>query len=373
MTRTIPKVGWKVTSRIGFFGKARPVIAPASRAIFPRSAASRKRRRREVRSALPIAGRHALRRSSGRSTTPSPSRWPWSYRTHRRFAQDRRRQPGAGIAYRDKHAVGLGLTGGDQQLARSLADLAHRFDGVHDQVQHHLLQLDFVSQNARQPLRQLHLHQNAMSDIATRVSPIISKMASLISNSPFRAGAFLEKSRIRLTISAARLPSLDNVIDRLRGLFQIWRLTGEPAHGGFGIRQRGGDGLVDFVGDGGREFAHGRDTVRVHQLCLGALSLGQVDDEGDSLGSRFPRSAPRQSAPARGCRPSGNIPSRMAAGSCQFHLSTRPCIPVAPFRRRQVRPAQATRDEILALVSTMPKKRVVGLNDLASRSPIESR
>ena len=56
MTRTIPKVGWKVTSRIGFFGKARPVIAPASRAIFPRSAASRKRPRREVRAALPIAG-----------------------------------------------------------------------------------------------------------------------------------------------------------------------------------------------------------------------------------------------------------------------------------------------------------------------------
>ena len=46
------------------------------------------------------------------------------------------------------------------------------------------------------------------SDIVARASPIISKIASLISKSSFRAVAFLEKSRIRLTISAARLPSL---------------------------------------------------------------------------------------------------------------------------------------------------------------------
>ena len=54
------------------------------------------------------------------------------------------------------------------------------------------------------------------SDIAARVSLIISKIASLISSSPFRAGAFLEKSRIRLTISAARLPSL--MIRSINGL-----------------------------------------------------------------------------------------------------------------------------------------------------------
>ena len=41
-------------------------------------------------------------------------------------------------------------------------DLAHRFNGVHDQVQDHLLQLDFVPQNVRQSLCQLHLRQNAI-------------------------------------------------------------------------------------------------------------------------------------------------------------------------------------------------------------------
>ena len=44
--------------------------------------------------------------------------------------------------------------------------------------------------------------------MGTRASPIISKIASLISRLSFRTDAFLEKSRIRLTISAARLPSL---------------------------------------------------------------------------------------------------------------------------------------------------------------------
>ena len=66
--------------------------------------------------------------------------------------EGRRRQPRTRIANRDEHAARLGLTGADQQLARSLPDLAHRFNGVHDQVQDHLLQLDSVPENARKPL-----------------------------------------------------------------------------------------------------------------------------------------------------------------------------------------------------------------------------
>jgi hypothetical protein len=66
------------------------------------------------------------------------------------------------------------------------------------------------------------------------------------------------------------------------GHFQVWRLTGEPAHSGFGIQKQGSDRLVDFVSDGGSELAHYHDPVRVRQLCLGALSLGQVNDEEDN-------------------------------------------------------------------------------------------
>ena len=52
--------------------------------------------------------------------------------------EPRRRQPWTRIAYRDKDTVRLYCTRADQQLARSLPDLAHRFNGVHNQVQDRL-------------------------------------------------------------------------------------------------------------------------------------------------------------------------------------------------------------------------------------------
>jgi hypothetical protein len=146
--QNLPSKNWACHSTFGTAGsyqrmsEARltsatgPAMTPASRAIFRRSAALCKRPRREVDSALPRAGRHGLRRSSGRSTVPSPNRWTWSCRTPRRCARGSPEPARTGIAYRDKHAARLGLTGADAQFARSLPDLAHRFNGVHDQVQH---------------------------------------------------------------------------------------------------------------------------------------------------------------------------------------------------------------------------------------------
>lgn len=52
-------------SRIRFISETGPQMTPGSQAIFPRSAASLKRQRREVRSASPIVARRALRQSSG--------------------------------------------------------------------------------------------------------------------------------------------------------------------------------------------------------------------------------------------------------------------------------------------------------------------
>ena len=50
----------------------------------------------------------------------------------------------------------------------------------------------------------------------------------------------------------------------------------EPAFGSSGVRKHRSERLVDFVGNGGRELAHYRNTIRVRELCLGVLSLGQV-------------------------------------------------------------------------------------------------
>jgi pimeloyl-ACP methyl ester carboxylesterase len=53
----------------------------------------------------------------------------------------RRRQPRTRIAYRDEHGFRVRFIRAHQQLARSFCDLAHHFDGVHDQVEDYLLHL----------------------------------------------------------------------------------------------------------------------------------------------------------------------------------------------------------------------------------------
>ena len=61
-----------------------------------------------------------------------------------------RLQSRAPIPHSDAHAVRSVLLSADQQLARPLVRSAHRFDGVEDQVEHHLLKLDPISPNKRQ-------------------------------------------------------------------------------------------------------------------------------------------------------------------------------------------------------------------------------
>ena len=43
--------------------------------------------------------------------------------------------------------------GGDHQLPRPIIHAAHGFDGIHDQVQQHLLQLHPIAENRRKVIR----------------------------------------------------------------------------------------------------------------------------------------------------------------------------------------------------------------------------
>jgi hypothetical protein len=54
------------------------------------------------------------------------------------------------VCYCDTHAVLSLLTRGDQQLARAAGVAAHRLNGVHDQIEQHLLQLDWIAMNGWQ-------------------------------------------------------------------------------------------------------------------------------------------------------------------------------------------------------------------------------
>jgi hypothetical protein len=92
-----------------------------------------------------------------------------------------RAQSGTRISHNDEHAVRL-LHSADHQLAGPLAGVAHRFDGVDDQVDDNLLQLDAIASNERQALRELRLQRDAIAQQFAPCQLVTSRIVSLMSN-----------------------------------------------------------------------------------------------------------------------------------------------------------------------------------------------
>ncbi len=70
--------------------------------------------------------------------------------------------PWTRILHCDRDGIGPGFRGLDQQFSRSVVDVVHCFNGVDAQVQKHLFQLDQISINERQVLRELRLDRDAV-------------------------------------------------------------------------------------------------------------------------------------------------------------------------------------------------------------------
>jgi len=136
-------------------------------------------------------------------------------------------------------------------------------------------------------------------------------------------------------------------------------------------------GLVDFNGNRRGELPHRRDAISVRerhlrfavsplalaQVLLRLLAHGQIEHEGDALVPTFleARCADEYGDTAA-VFPEVLLLER-CAGSGHLQLFNGPCVGVAPFRRRQVRPAYATQDKILSIVSDDTEKRVIGIQN----------
>src|SRR6266478_532933 len=69
-----------------------------------------------------------------------------------------RRQSRTRISHPYEHAARVSLPAADEQLSRPVAGAAHCLDGIHDQIEDHLLQLYPVALNERQAVREVCLH-----------------------------------------------------------------------------------------------------------------------------------------------------------------------------------------------------------------------
>src|SRR6266446_6207256 len=138
------------------------------------------------------------------------------------------RQSRPRILHSDEHAVLPVLSRANQQPSRSLADAAHCFNGVDDQVEDHLLQLDPISLNERQALRELRLRRDAVlhhfptgqdNHIADRVVDVQAIL-------PWRR--LLDEVTDPADAVASSICVLGDAAERLPDLLQIRWLNAQP-------------------------------------------------------------------------------------------------------------------------------------------------
>ncbi len=189
-------------------------------------------------------------------------------------------------------------------MARPLADIAHRFDGVHNQIQDYLLQLDAIASNERQALCELCLQRDAIAQQLASCHPddLEDRFVDVQLISPWRG--LLDEGAYAADDLAGSIAVLDDRIEGLPDLLEIRGLHGEPAQSGVGVGDHRGNRLVDFMGNRGRQLPHRRDAIGVRerhlrfavsplalaQVLLRLLALGQIEHEGDALVSVFAES-----------------------------------------------------------------------------------
>ena len=160
------------------------------------------------------------------------------------------------IAHRDEDAICPALLGADQQLTRPLVDRAHRFGRVQDQVQKDLLQLNAVSLNGSQPLRQAAPDGNSiLGDGASRQhNHLIDRFIEI--KTMLSRRRFLDVITDPVDDDSRAVGIADATAERFPDLAQVWRLLIKKIDGGTSVVARGCDWLRDFVSQRGGQFSH---------------------------------------------------------------------------------------------------------------------
>src|ERR1700733_4982502 len=122
----------------------------------------------------------------------------------------------------------------------------------------------------------------------------------------------------------------------------------------------------------GQLLRFGQISLTSHQSLFGPLALRQIEHECDALVTALFK-----------CCPTNQHGYAAVVFSCEFFferleptaafLLFDPCvIPVAPVRRRQVRPTYTARNQVFAIVAHHAKKFVVGLKNATVEIPDEN-
>jgi hypothetical protein len=158
------------------------------------------------------------------------------------------------------------LLGADEQCSRPLVDRAHCFDGVEDQVQNDLLQLNTISLNRKQPVRQAGPDRDSiLGDCASRESNHLGDRVIKI-NAILSGRGFLDVITDPVDDVSSPIGIAHDTDERFPDLAQVWRLPIEKVEGRAGVVARAADRLRDFVSQRGGQFSHHVQTVHVGEI-----------------------------------------------------------------------------------------------------------
>jgi hypothetical protein len=182
-----------------------------------------------------------------------------------------RAKASTGVADRDQYVARVVDPGLHAERTRSICDRRHSLYAIQDQVQQDLLHLNPISRHQRESPRQLPFEPDSIL-----INLTVSQSQHLLNNvvyvQPVLFGRFLLYESADSGNNGARSIAVGN--DFLKSPAQNLRLqvtSGQQSQARIAVIGYSGKRLIDFVGDGRCQFAHGCQPGNAGKLRLGHL------------------------------------------------------------------------------------------------------
>ena len=166
----------------------------------------------------------------------------------------------------------------------------HGFNAVYDQVQQHLLQLNPVTEDRPFADGEVSVQHDALPlQLGADERQHFPDGVVDVEPRQFRPGFPGERSQAADDV-ARLVAAPQDARDRVPRFVKIRLLAVQPSQAGVGVGRDGGEGLVDLMGNGGDQFAHGRQPrdagefrLSVSQRLIGVSAFRDVHDRADEF------------------------------------------------------------------------------------------
>jgi hypothetical protein len=150
-------------------------------------------------------------------------------------------------------------SGADDEFPRAVFHGRHGFGSIQDKIEQDLLKLDRIAQNRRKTISQLAPHDNSLPFclVLHQEHDVIDDGVQ-VQLGLFTIGLLEEIAQPGDHITGS-LAVPDNSLGGLAGFGEIFRIAfvRQPADAGIPVDDNPGERLIDLVGDGSRQLAHG--------------------------------------------------------------------------------------------------------------------